>query len=56
MVIYKSKQKKYEGDLEIKLCGQRLVTAVFTGNDTFLTENITQDRKRLITQSTHIIF
>ena len=27
------------------------VTAVFTGNDTFLTENITQDKKRFITQS-----
>ena len=24
MVIFKSKQKKLEGDLEIKLCGERL--------------------------------
>ena len=24
MVIFKSKQKKFEGDLEIKLCGRRL--------------------------------
>ena len=31
-------------------------TAVFAGNDTFLTENITQDKKRFITQSKHMIF
>ena len=31
-------------------------TAVFVGNDTFLTENITQDRKRFITQSKEMIF
>ena len=24
MVVYKSKQKKFEGDLKIKLCGKRL--------------------------------
>ena len=24
MVIFKSKQTKFEGDLEIKLCGERL--------------------------------
>ena len=24
MVIFKSKQKKFEGDLKIKLCGKRL--------------------------------
>ena len=24
MIIFKSKQKKYEGDLKIKLCGKRL--------------------------------
>ena len=29
--------------------------AVLAGNDTFLTENITQDRKKLINQSKHII-
>ena len=32
------------------------ITAVLAGNNTFLTENITQDRKRLITQSKHMIF
>ena len=31
-------------------------TTVFTGNDTFLTENITQDRKRFITQPKHMMF
>ena len=32
-------------------------TAVKTGNGTrFLTENITQDRKRFITQSKHMVF
>ena len=31
-------------------------TAVFAGNDTILTENITWDRKRFITQSKHMIF
>ena len=31
-------------------------TAVLAGNDTFLTENITEDRKKLITQSKHMIF
>ena len=31
-------------------------TAVLAGNDTFLTENITEDRKRFITQSKHMIF
>ena len=30
MVIFKSKQKKFEGDLKIKLCGKRL----------YLTENV----------------
>ena len=30
--------------------------AVLAGNDTFLTKNITQDRKRFITQSKHMIF
>ena len=33
-----------------------LFTDVFTGNNTFLTENITQDKKRFITQSKHMIF
>ena len=33
-----------------------LFTDVFTGNDTFLRKNITQDRKRFITQSKHMIF
>ena len=27
MVIFKSKQKKFEGDLKIKLCGKRLYPA-----------------------------
>ena len=31
-------------------------TAVLAGNDTFLTENIIEDRKRFITQSKHMIF
>ena len=31
-------------------------TAVLAENDTFLTEKITQDSKRFITQSKHIIF
>ena len=31
-------------------------TAVLAGNDTFLTEKITEDRERFITQSKHIIF
>ena len=31
-------------------------TAVFAGNGTFLSENITQDRKRFITQSKHILW
>ena len=31
-------------------------TAVLAGNDTFLTKNITQDRKRSITQPKHMIF
>ena len=30
--------------------------AVLAGNDTFLTENITEDRKNFITQSKHMIF
>ena len=30
-------------------------TAVLAGNDTFLTENITEDRKKFITQSKHDI-
>ena len=30
--------------------------AVLAGKATFLTENITQDRKRFITQSKHMIF
>ena len=34
-------------------CGYNHMTA---GNETFLTENITQDRKRFITQSKHMIF
>ena len=33
-----------------------VVTAVFAGNDTILTENITQGRKRFITQSNGGIF
>ena len=33
-----------------------LLTAVWAGNDTFLTEDITEDRKRFITQSKHMIF
>ena len=33
-----------------------LFTAVLARKDTFLTENITQDRKRFITQSKHMIF
>ena len=32
-----------------------LLTAVLAGHDTFLTENITEDRKRFITQSKHMI-
>ena len=28
-------------------------TAILAGNETFLTENISQDRKRFITQSKH---
>ena len=35
---------------------QDVGTAVLAGNDTFLTENITEDRKRFITQSKHMIF
>ena len=31
-------------------------TAVLAGNDTFLKENITEDRKKFITQSKHTIF
>ena len=31
-------------------------TAFSAGNDTFLSENITEDRKRFITQSKHTIF
>ena len=31
-------------------------TAVLAGNDTFLTENITEDKKKFITQSKHMIF
>ena len=27
MVIFKSKQKKFEGDLKIKLCGERIYRA-----------------------------
>ena len=30
--------------------------AVLAGNDTFLTENITEDRKKFITRSKHMIF
>ena len=33
-----------------------LFTDVVTGNNTFLTKNITQDKKRFITQSKHMIF
>ena len=33
-----------------------IYTAVLAGNDTFLTENIIQDRKRFKTQSKHMIF
>ena len=32
-----------------------VVTAVFAGNDTILTENITQGRKRFITQSNGVM-
>ena len=32
------------------------IKAVLAGNETFLTENITQDRKRFITQSKHMTF
>ena len=35
--------------------GQYL-SAVLAGNDTVLKKNITQDRKRLMTQSKHMIF
>ena len=31
-------------------------TAILAGNDTFLIKNITQDRKRFITHSKHMIF
>ena len=30
MVIFKSKQKKLEGDLKAKLCGKRLLTVLNT--------------------------
>ena len=33
-----------------------LSTAVLAGNDTFLTENIIEDRKKFITQSKRMIF
>ena len=33
-----------------------IILAVLAGNDTSLTENITQDRKRFISQSKHTIF
>ena len=33
MVIFKSKQKKFEGDLKIKLCGKRIYP---TEGDTYL--------------------
>ena len=32
------------------------MTTVLAGNDTFLTENIAEDRKKIITQSKHMIF
>ena len=32
------------------------ITAVLAGDDTFLTENITDDRKKFIAQSKHMIF
>ena len=34
----------------------QFATAVLAGNDTFLTESITEDRKKFITQSKHMIF
>ena len=33
-----------------------IIPSVLAGNDTVLTESITQDRKRFITQSKHMIF
>ena len=47
---WKKKQKKHK---EIE---KLPATAVLAENDTFLTEKITQDSKRFITQSKHIIF
>ena len=32
------------------------ITAVLAGNNTFMTENITQDRKKFINQSKHMAF
>ena len=40
---------------EIFTPGHEYITAVLAGNDTFLAENITEDRKRFITQSKHIL-
>ena len=37
----------------LQLCSY---TAVLAGNDTFLTENITEDRKKFITQPKNMIF
>ena len=37
------------------LKGKLLNTPVLAGNDTFLTKNITQNRKRFITQPKHMI-
>ena len=44
------------GKTSSSLDGIALHTVVFTGNDTFLTDNITQDGKRFITQSKHIFW
>ena len=45
-----------ENSLIFKVMNQDVGTAVLAGNDTFLTENITEDRKKFITQSKHMIF
>ena len=47
----KWKKKKKHKEIE-----KLPATAVLAENDTFLTEKITQDSKRFITQSKHIIF
>ena len=54
--LYLNKQSEKSFFLSPILPDDIEATAVLVGNDTFLTENIIEDRKKFITPSKHMIF